>query len=254
VAAEEIATGTRITAEMVTVKAIPTELVLLDVLAQSEDVVGKVALVPLIPGEQVVASRVAAVSEAGQILEAESLADTVPLTKPPATCEIDNCGQRAVSVAVAPLTSSGGQIRPGDRVDVVLAFQDGGAITIMQDIEVLSIDQEILKVITVPATDEEDETRSQLSAAEENPEATTATLAVWPDQAQILTAGEEYTERHKMTIFGSAATALGLPEEADFECEGSVRLVLRHEGQQGPVPLVTSGLCASVFAYIWGLT
>jgi pilus assembly protein CpaB len=254
VAAEEIAAGTRITAEMVSVKAIPLELALPDLLAQSEDVVGKVALVAIVPGEQVVASRVTAVTDEGQVLEAQSIADAIPLAKPPATCEIDNCGQRAASVAVEPFTSSGGQILPGDRVDVVLAFQDGGAITIIQDVEVLSIDQEILKVITVPATEEEAENRSQVSESEENPEATTATLAVWPDEAQILTAGEEYTERHKMTVFGGAAAALSLPDATEFDCEGSVRLVLRHEGQQGPVPLVTSGTCATLFAYIWGLS
>jgi len=249
VAVQDIAAGTRITAEMVKVKSVPTDLVIPNRFGKSEDVVGKVAAVNIVSGEEIATNRVIETSQSGQAVEASSLAEAVPLAKDPATCAVDKCGQRAVSVNVAPATASGGQIQPGDHVDVILAFEDSGAITILQDIEVLSIDQELVKVVAAG----EGEKRTQVAEGKENPEATTATLAVWPEEAQILTAGEEFTKGTSMKLTPSTAAALGLPQDSEFECKGSVRLVLRHEGQQGPVDLRARGVCASLFAYTWGL-
>ncbi len=184
-----------------------------------------------------------------QDLQASALAEVVPLQQAAATCEIDRCGQRAVSIAVAPGTWSGGLIRPGDRADVILAFQDGGAITILQDIEVLSIDQDLASVAGVG------EERTVVSEGEENPGATTATLSAWPDEAEMLVAAEEFANgTTRVTIVSpSIAQALGVPVGIEFDCVGSVRLVLRHVGQSGPVDLEPHGSCASLFAYIWGL-
>lgn len=252
VAAQDIPAGTRIEASMVRVGNVPESLLLPNVFEKTEDVVEQVVVVDIVSGEQIVPARLVTASEAGQVLEAENLADAVPLDKPSATCSIDRCGQRAVSVAVAPVSASAGLIRPGDRVDVVLAFRDGGAVTILQDIEVLSIDQDIERVVVVPSSEGDGEERTVVSEGEENPEATTATLAVWPDEAQILTAGEEFTKGEKFELTPSTAGALGLPEDADFECKGSVRLALRHVGQPGPVELETRGTCASLFLLIWG--
>lgn len=252
VASQDIAAGTRLEAGMVSVKSFPTSAVLSDAFEKTEDVVGQVVVVDILSGEQIVPARLVTASEVGQVLQAENLADAVPLDKPAATCAIDRCGQRGVSVAVAPVTASAGLIRPGDRVDVILAFQDGGAITILQDIEVLSIDQAIETVVSAPGTAEEGEERTVVSEGEENAEATTATLAVWPEEAQILTAGEEMTKGEKFELAPSTAEALGLPEGSSFECKGSVRLALRHVGQPGPVELETRGTCASLFLLIWG--
>ncbi len=254
VAAQDIAAGTPITAEMVSVKPVPNDVALSSAFQKAEDVVGKVTRVPIISGEQVVAGRLVGAGEAGQILAANSLAEVVPLQKPAVACSTDRCGQRAVSVAVASVTSSGGQIRPGDRVDVVLALQDGSAVTILQDIEVLSIDQDFGKVVSGAAGEGAEGERAVVSTGEENSEATTATLAVWPDEAQKLTAGEEFTKGVQFKIVSDALkTFLGLPlgKDYDTDCKGSVRLVLRHAGQQGPVDLETRGTCASIFTYIW---
>jgi len=248
VAVQDIAAGTRVTAEMVNVKSVPTDLAIPNRFEKSEDVVGKVAAVNIVAGEEIATNRMVETSQTGQAVAASSLAEAVPLQKDPATCAVDKCGQRAVSVNVAPATASGGQIRPGDHVDVLLAFEDSGAITILQDIEVLSIDQDLVKVVAAG----EGEKRTQVAEGEEKAEATTATLAVWPDEAQMLTASEEFVKGGQVTVADSVKTSLGLPEN-NVSCSGSVRLVLRHVGQQGPVNLSARGLCASLFAYTWGL-
>ncbi len=233
VAAQEIAAGTRITAEMVTIKPIPLDFVIPNVLDKSEDVVGMVAVVSIVPGEQIVAGRVIAVSEAGQIIEAETLADTVPIDKEANPCEIPNCGLRAISVQVAPATAAAGLIRPGDQVDVIAAFKDGSAVTVVTDVEVLALDRDFERVINTGAADTTG--REVLEEGEENPAATTATLALWPDEAQKVSAAEEMTDKNT-------------------DCRGSLRLSLRHTEQPGTfsVPL-GQGYCASLFALAWGL-
>ena len=246
VAAQNIPAGARIEASMVSVKPVPTDLVIPKGLKKSEEVVGKVASINILAGEQIVSDRIAATTQSGQTVGASTLAEVVPLQKPATTCSTEKCGQRAVSVAVAPLTSSGGQIQPADHVDVVLAFRDGGAITILQDIVVLSIGQELVKVAAGAEGD------TQVAQEQKNSEATTATLAVWPDDAQKLTAGEEFAKGGQATVTDSVKTSLGLPEN-NVSCSGSLRLVLRHTNQQGPVPLETRGACSTLFAYIWGL-
>lgn len=252
VTAKEVPAGTKITADMVTVKSIPTDVAVPNVFGKLEDVVGKVTRVALVSGEQIVASRLVGAGGEGQVLGANSLADVVPLEKPSAACGIDRCGQRALSVAVAAPTSSGGLIRTGDRVDVALAFTDGSAVTILQDVEVLALDQNLEKVVSGSTAQGTGGERAVVPTDEENSMATTATLAVWPDEAQKLAAGEEFTKGSQLTLTPSTASALGLPADAQPQCKGSVRLVLRHAGQQGPVELQARGVCASLFSLIWG--
>ena len=233
VAAEEIPAGTQITADMVTVKSIPTDLVIANVFQVSGDVVGKVALVPIVPGEQIMASRVVAISEAGQVLNAENLADTVPIEKETNPCEITDCGLRAVSVRVAPATAAAGLIRPGDQVDVIDAFNDGSALTVVTDVEVLALDTDFERVINSGAADTSE--LAVLEGGEGNPEAATATLALWPSEAQKVAAAEEMTDKNT-------------------DCQGSLRLSLRHTGQPGTFEVpVGQGYCAYLFALAWGL-
>lgn len=235
VAAQDIPAGTRITAEMVQVKPIPTGLLLPHVFGRTEDVVGKVAEVALVAGEQVVPSRVVTAGEEGQIIDADALAQAVPLDKQSGQCAIANCGLRAVSINVAEVTAAGGLIRPGDRVDVLLSFEDGSAVTIVQDVEVLALGQNLENVVVADGGEAATPgQRTVIGSGEEEPQAASATLAVWPEEAQILAAGEEMTTKSDT-------------------CKGSVRLALRHQGQHGPVSLPPKGTCASSFADIWAL-
>ncbi len=252
VAKEDIPAGKPISDAMVDVKPVPEEVALASGFQKMQDVVGKVSRAAIISGEQIVAGRLLGAGAEGQVLGANNLADVVPLHKAAATCGVDRCGQRALSVAVAASTSSGGLIRSGDRVDVVLAFADGSAVTTLQDIEVLALDQNLEKVVSGSAGPGTSGERAVVSTGEENSKATTATLAVWPDEAQKLAAGEEFTKGQQLKLTPSMASALGLPADAEPQCKGSVRLVLRHGGQQGPVGLQGRGVCASLFSLIWG--
>jgi len=233
VAARDIAAGTRIEAGMVSVKPVPTDVVILKGFKKSEEVVGKVASINILSGEQIVSDRVVATSEAGQVLEAAALAETVPLAKEATPCKTGNCGLRAVSVSVAPATAAAGLIRPGDRVDVIAAFEDGSAVTVVTDVEVLALDQDFKRVVSGESKDAS--AQAVLKEGEKNPEAATATLALWPDEAQKVAAAEEMTDKNK-------------------NCQGSIRLSLRHTGEPGTfaVPL-GRGYCAQLFALAWGL-
>ncbi len=192
--------------------------------------VGDDAIVPVVPtlsGKQIV--------KADEVVQADNLADTVPIEKEAIPCEILNCGLRAISVRVAPATAAAGLIRPGDRVDVIAAFKDGSAVMILQDVEVLSIDQELETLIAVPATEGDGEERQVVSEGEVKPMATTATLAVWPDEVMKLAAAEEMTDKND-------------------DCLGSLRLSLRHTDQPGTFVMVAGqGFCAYLFALAWGL-
>ena len=252
VAAKDIAAGTPIQADMLAVKSVPKELVLTDSFTKPDDVVGKVTRAAILSGEQVAAGRLVGSGQGGDVFAADDLADAVPLERAAAQCKIDRCGQRGTAVGVAKVTSSGGLVRAGDHVDVILAFKDGSAITILQDIEVLAIDQDLAQVVSNDSEGGKAEERAVVSGSEENPEATTATLAVWPNDAQKLTAGEEFTKGVKLTLSDALVAQFGLQDNAQVECEGSVRLALRHAGQQGPVKLEPHGVCASLFNTIWG--
>lgn len=189
VAAVDIPARTLITAEMVKVKSIPvgakTEAAYDDV----DDVVGKVTRYPIVIDEQV--TSVKTVSLQGQQM-IDALAFVIPK------------GMRAISIKADQVLSAGGLVLPGDYVDILAVFnvedQKGEereaylVRTILQNVEVLAVAQTIADV---PPEEEEEETngaenassteqRSRGSEAEPNPEATTLTLLVQPEQAEWL--------------------------------------------------------------------
>jgi pilus assembly protein CpaB len=167
---------------MVTVTDVPQGSVLVGAFDTTEGAIGQITVVPVLAGEQVVASKVTgsgtALSEFGD--------------NPPVALLLQE-GMRAVSVEVASVVSAGGLIRPGDYVDVILTVRTQGATdatgqssgsnqiaaTILQNVQVLAIDQTVKSVAVSP--DEVTETK------EGDPEATTVTLAVRPVQGEVLT-------------------------------------------------------------------
>ncbi|HEU4759518.1 MAG TPA: Flp pilus assembly protein CpaB [Dehalococcoidia bacterium] len=252
VAAHDISAGTRIDAGMVSVKSIPEGVVLSGTFQKAEDVVGKVTRVAIVSGEQIVSSRLVGAGEGGQVVQADKLSEAVPLDKAGAQCSIDRCGQRALSVSVAKNTASGGLIRAGDHVDVIAAFQDGSAMTVLEDVEVLAIDDKLEAVVVKDQSGQTSgQDRAVVAQGEQNTDATTATLAVWPDEAQKLAAAEEFAKSGHVTVSESVKNSLGLAT-TDISCGGSLRLMVRHSGQQGPAGLGPKGTCAILFTQVWG--
>jgi len=192
VASHDIAAGTRITEEMLTLKPITSDAVLAGAFTEMETVVGQVTRVPLVAGEQVIPTKVVATGIAITDVENPPLALVIP------------AGMRAVSVEVSSVIGASGLIRPGDYVDVILTVQvqgggtSGGAggeaatrdqlaRTILQNALVLAVDQ---RVALPAAGGEEGAPPTTDDGAKSNAEASTVTLAVSPVHGEVLTVAE----------------------------------------------------------------
>jgi len=188
VASQDIAAGIRITEGMVETKEIAIDTVLAGVFSDTEGVIGQVARIPLVAGEQVITTKVTATGAAIADGENPPLAFVIPE------------GKRAVSIQVSNVIGASGLIRPGDYVDVILAVQiqagsgDGNsdqsqnqiAQTILQNVLVLSVDQDVTRAVV-----SEGEAAPVVGdGTEVNPEATTVTLAVSPAHGEVLTVAE----------------------------------------------------------------
>jgi pilus assembly protein CpaB len=192
---DSVPVGTRITEDMVTLKSLSTDAVLTGAYRDTGDVVGQVARVPMVAGEQVVPSKVTATGAA--------IAD---VENPPLAYVVED-GMRAVAVQVDSQIAASGLIRPGDYVDVILTVKveggggaanaEGGttsgsardqiARTILQDVQVLSIDQDVARTVVDNSQDGEPVVGDGSST---NPDATTVTLAVSPAHGEVLTVAE----------------------------------------------------------------
>ncbi|MCH7998420.1 MAG: Flp pilus assembly protein CpaB [Chloroflexi bacterium] len=178
VASVDIAAGTRIEEGMVETKDITVNTVLAGVFADTEGVIGQVVRVPLVAGEQVITTKVTATGAAIADGENPPLAFVIPE------------GKRAVSIQVSNVIGASGLIRPGDYVDVILTMaveQDSIAQTILQNILVLSVDQDVTRAL-VSEGDEAPVIGGD--GSEINPEATTVTLAVSPAHGEVLAVAE----------------------------------------------------------------
>jgi len=191
VASQDIPAGTRVTEEMLTLKPIASDAVLPGAFLKTDEVVGQVTRVPLVSGEQVIPTKVAATGLAITDVENPPLAYVIPE------------GMRAVSVEVSSVIGASGLIRPGDYVDVILTVQIPGstsgdaaggsatrdqmARTILQNALVLAVDQNV----ALPAAGgEEGAPPSTDDGAKSNAEASTVTLAVSPVHGEALTVAE----------------------------------------------------------------
>ena len=189
VAKSDIAAGTEITADMVKVIEVPNSLLVRDAFTSAQLVVGEAARYPIAAGEQVTRARV------GANTEGDGLAFVVP------------AGMRAIAVSVDEITGVGGLILPGDRADVIAVISDQAGtnnpdrvVTVLQDVEVLAVAQSAQE--PVPAANEEAAAQAETDGAsttsgqlpenaEPQPRARTVTLALTPEQVQMLALVQE---------------------------------------------------------------
>lgn len=177
VASMDIAAGTRIVEGMVETKDIAVDTVLAGAFPETETVIGQVVRVSLVAGEQVIATKVTATGAAIAEGENPPLAFVIP------------AGKRAVSIQVSNVIGASGLIRPGDFVDVILTMEveeDNIAQTILQNILVLSVDQDVTRALV----NEGEEAPVVGDGTDANPEATTVTLAVAPAHGEVLAVAE----------------------------------------------------------------
>jgi pilus assembly protein CpaB len=217
VASGDIPAGTRLAEGNLKIAAVAPEARLAGTYAAAAPLVGFIARYPIAAGEQITSAKIGLRKE-----EKDGLSYIIP------------ADHRAMAVSVTQVTSVGGLLLPGDMVDVIAVFSvENGtagpatqrAVTLLQNVEVLAVDQAAEELGAPPAnTDkstEEGEAGSEPAVAqrpedaEPQPDATTVTLALTPQQAQLLALAQE---------------------------EGKVWLALRPFGEDGAVELSESTL------------
>lgn len=159
VARENIPIGSIIDVDMVEVKELPRNEIPPDAATGPEMVIGRVAAVEIGRGQIVRISSIAPKSR---------LSQRIPQS------------MRAVTVGIDPVTGVGGFLEPGDHVDVIGTFNvDGGTLTkvVLQDVLLLATGTQVIADQVAPPSGQ------QPSLPQAQP---TATLAVTPDQAQVL--------------------------------------------------------------------
>lgn len=193
VAAQDIAAGTRITADMVTAKQMPASVVLTGALTDASAVIDKVATVPLVAGEQVLTAKVSEVA-----VDFTKFKGDVPLAL------VIPQGKRAFSIEVSEVSAAGGLIRPGNYVDVIASGQTvsatdsqetiGTACYVAQDIEVLAVAQTAVKSLPGAV-----ETPDEMAAVSTETGATSVTLAVTPQEAAAIAANQRGVDGTSVT-------------------------------------------------------
>jgi pilus assembly protein CpaB len=134
VATDDIPRGTTIRAAMVRVRDCPKDLVPSGVFTRLEDVIDRVAFMPLFRGESVLEAKLAAKGSG------------------PGMAGLTLRGMRTVTIQTNLSAGVAGFIMPGDKVDVLLTVTSGrdkdpsgGALTtrLLQNIEVVAVDQRL---------------------------------------------------------------------------------------------------------------
>ncbi len=156
VATDDLAVGARIQDSDVRIVQFPADVVPQGIFHRTKSVVGRGVVLPIAKGEFVLPLKLAGENSGS------GLASTIP------------AGMRAVSVRVSDISSVGGFVQPGTRVDVLMTGNPGGsaepqAITVLKNVAVLANGMNM--------------DRSVRGEAQNAP---IITLAVSPDDAQKL--------------------------------------------------------------------
>lgn len=216
IATQSISAGTEITSDMVKTVDVPNDLLVTGAYADSELVVGDVARVAISQGEQITRNKI------GIAVPDKGLSGVLPV------------GMRAISIEVQELTAVGGLLLPGDHVDVVAAYRVDRAPglaedeyilrteTILQNVEVLSVAQEAqnasarIDPSADPSTTDPTYTSGDLpDNVEEQPGASTITVALSLADSQVLISKQQHADRIWTVerAFGDTARADILPHD-----------------------------------------
>ena len=214
VATQDIPVRVPIAQNMVATKYIAEDAKHPRAVSDPKDAVGKITKLPITAGEQVLDSKFAAArAESG-------LTFIIPPNK------------RAVSISVSEVIGSGGNILPGDLVDVIGIFDaktmgKDMAAYILQGIEVLAVAQtKPGESLQEPSVAQRVETaaaapiagqrttpaQTRQDAPKEQPNARTVTLAVSPEEAQRLVLAESRGELRLALRPINDPTLVNLPE------------------------------------------
>ena len=157
VAVNTIPAHTRITAEMLSAKSIPSDAIHPEAIISLNDAVGGISRTEIIKDEQVLASRVFTDDRRA------TLSYRVPE------------GMRAISIPVGEVTGVSGYISPGDSIDILITFEDE---EVNESLTTYTYFQNLKVLAAGPGTRERD--------TEEQGVVNTLTLLVTPEQAEAM--------------------------------------------------------------------
>ena len=204
VAQQGIPANTRITAEMLEIKFLPTDEVNAEAFTAPSQVIDRVATAEVAAGDQIV-----------PILVSRSAGQGGSFVVQP--------GYRAISVEVREVVTAGGNLEPGDHVDIIGIFEVADVVAANDLLAVLGLPYEVtappglatgaegsgnerlvltmtllqnVKLLALAQSLTEDTAGGNAADdpadAEPNPSAATATLELTPQQAQEITWSDEY--------------------------------------------------------------
>ncbi len=183
VATRDILDNVRLDETMVELVDVPRHWQQPKALSSVDQIRDQISAVPILAGEQVVATKLVTADEAG-------LALYVPK------------GLRAISLDVSVFNAVGGHIRPGNHVDLLGTFDFGTGeksdvrtVTVMQDVWVLSVVDDIgrptTRDIVTMSEDGQSTRQSEPAPSEVLGSSATITVAVRPAEAQKLVLAQQ---------------------------------------------------------------
>ena len=192
VASQDIPAGTKITADMLSVRQLPLSVVLLGAFQETTPVIDKVTSVPIIAGEQVLPAKI---TDTG--VDLSKITGDLPLSV------VVPAGKRAFAVQVSEVSAAGGMVKPGNYVDILQSGQTvsaadsaqtvGTSCYIAQDVLVLAVAQELTQTTGQTAQSPE-----EIAGSGSQPLAVSATLAVTPQEAAALAAAQRSVDGAKV--------------------------------------------------------
>lgn len=172
-AGQDIPARTLITPEMLAMETIPQRYFLESYILNPSDIIGWVTLVDVHEGNYLLREMV------------DQNAGLGP-------------GERAVSIAVNQVTSVGGNVRPGNRVDVTVSYEDeasnGVTVMLLQDVEVLAVSS------LLPPVGEGGLGPTRFLPSGELVSDATVTFALNPQQAMQLTYMSNFAKEVRLMI------------------------------------------------------
>jgi pilus assembly protein CpaB len=163
VVAAEVAGRAMVTAGHVTLREMPVAFIPAGAVSQLGDAVGRMARVPLYPGEILLSSKLAPPGET------PGLVHGIP------------AGKRAVTIQVNEIVGVGGFIEPGHRVDIIATF----------DQELMEVDRSQLLLQDILVLAVAQATGARHGPVQEVRAYTSVTLAVTPQDATRLVLADE---------------------------------------------------------------
>ncbi|MDA1014760.1 MAG: Flp pilus assembly protein CpaB [Planctomycetota bacterium] len=193
VLSEGVPRGTHVTPDMIQTKIVPASVIPVGSVMKREDIIGRTTSVSVNPGIVLEAHLAPKGTEAG-------LRGLIPK------------GRRAFTIHT-PSDSSGvaGLIRPEDRVDVMLTIDDrtavsGSTVTLLQNLEILAVDQQIDRNVAAKKSDKPDRNRRGVQSV---------TLLTTPLEARKLVLGQNH---------GKLSLALRNPHSDEAESEDGLEI------------------------------